>query len=85
MSAVKEAIIEELQELLPKSKHYADQLETAKTKLKKDMMKKRLRKNNQKVADLLIALERIKKEAEDGSNNPERGTTEESSAEKSAD
>lgn len=86
MSLVKQAIIAELQELIPKSKHYADQLETAKTKVKKDLMRKRLKKNNEKVADLLVALDKLdKKEKENEDAVPERGVEKTSATEEPVD
>lgn len=70
MSIVKQTIIAELQDLVTKSKHYAHELETSKTDVKRKMMKKRLKRNNEKVANLIVALERInkkeKKDVEDG-------------------
>jgi hypothetical protein len=61
MSLVKQAIIQELNALIPKSKHYASELESAKTQIKRNLMRKRLRANNEKVADLIVALEKINK------------------------
>lgn len=66
-SLVKQAIIEELREIMPLSVKYKSEMETAKTKTKEGLMRKRLTENNKKVAELLVALERLDKAK--GNNN----------------
>lgn len=65
MSIVREAIKQELVDLIPKSQEYAEQIKTAKTDTKKRMLRKKLVKNNQKIADLMIALDRLPEEEND--------------------
>lgn len=71
MSLIKESIVEELKVLIPISTKYSEQLETAKTKTKKDIARKKLKQNNEKVADLLIALDRIIKNEEQSKHDRE--------------
>ncbi len=87
MSLVKQAIIAELQELMPKSTHYSEQYENAKTKPKRDLMMKRLKKNNEKIADLIVALEKIneKEKQEDETAIRDGGVEEESTPAQSAE
>lgn len=73
MSMVRQAIIEELRELIPKSQEFSYRIETAKTNVKRDLYKKKLKKNNQKVADLIIALEKLEKEERNDTNNHTQG------------
>lgn len=82
MSIVKKVIMFELNELIPKSKFYAAQLETAKTETKRKMMRKRLKQNNEKIADLIIALEKLEKKE---NNNVEDGIEGRAEAESSAE
>lgn len=56
---VKQTIIAELEEIIPKSGYYKKQLDAAKTNAKRRLMTKRLKGNNKKVADLIMALERL--------------------------
>lgn len=83
MSLVKDVIVQEIQDLIPKSKHYADEVEAAKTNVKRNYMKKRLKKINEQVAQLLVALDRVapKENNNEPTNNSERGTTETSASE----
>lgn len=66
-SLIKQAIIEELREIMPLSVKYKNEMETATTKVKESLMRKRLTENNEKVAELLVALERLDKVK--GNNN----------------
>ena len=59
IGVVKQVIIAELQELMPKSQHYQKEYESAKTRTKKKLMMKRLKQNNTKVAELVMALQRL--------------------------
>jgi len=69
MSFVKETIVEELSTAIEKSKEYADKIKRAKTKTKSDIYHKKLKKNNQIVADLLIALDKLENKEYNNPNN----------------
>lgn len=56
---VKQTIVAELEELMPKSAYYKKQLDTAKTNTKRRLMQKRLKKNNQQVISLIAALQKL--------------------------
>lgn len=77
MSLVTQAIDQELRELLPRSKFYAEEAKNAKTTVKRKLMEKRLKRNNEKISNLLIAQQRIHKKYE---NNATRGAFQESPA-----
>jgi RNA processing factor Prp31 len=62
MSFVKEALIEEIREAIKRSTDYKEKIDTAKTSIKANTYKKKLKKNNQIVADLVMALDKIDKE-----------------------
>lgn len=62
MSVVQEALTEELKARIKTTAFYREQIETAKTNAKKNLYTKKLRKNNQIVADILIALDKLLKE-----------------------
>ena len=79
---VRVALVEEIKEMMAKSKHYQQQMETSKTRTKMKLMKKRLKQNNKKLSDLLIALDRLEKTREVRPNAPtnhEDGRAEEAS------
>lgn len=61
MSLVKQAIIEELKDLIPKSVKYSELMKSSKTKTKYDMMKDRLKRNNEQIAELMTALDILEK------------------------
>lgn len=64
MSIIQEAIISELQERIEQTKKYTADLHSAKTNAKKEYLKEKRKKNNIEISRLLIALERVKKEAD---------------------
>lgn len=78
MSIVTDTLKAELLELIPISKKYADDIDTAKTEFKKTFAKKKLAKNNAKIADILIALNRVEQNKNEKIDE-ERGTPEASS------
>ena len=59
MSLAKEVIVAELQTLMVAATKYKKQKDGAKTKTKRDYMSKRLKKNNKRVTELLLALNRL--------------------------
>lgn len=67
---VKAALIEEIQEAMPISTQLQENIKNAKTPTKRNMLTKKLKKHNNKVADLVIALDRLdkndNKEADNG-------------------
>jgi len=65
MSIVRDSIIAELQERIARSAEYATIIESAKTKIKRDTYIKKLHKNNEIVADLLVSLDTIDKNREE--------------------
>ena len=69
MSIVKNAIKEELTTAVAVSKGYANKIATAKTKIKSDTYRKKLKKNNQVVANLLLALDKIENKEYNSPNN----------------
>lgn len=69
MSLVQETIIDEVKKGLSKAKLYRDQMIAAKTEFKREYFKKKLRKNNINVAQLLEALERVKQNRKEGQND----------------
>ena len=58
-------IREELQRLMLYSKELRDKIESAKTKTKKDLYQKKLKKNNLKLMNIIVALDRMKKTSEE--------------------
>ena len=64
MSIVHDAIVEELQTRMKKSVDYKQQIDTAKTKIKRKILSKRLKKNNEIVAELMKSLEAMNKTKE---------------------
>lgn len=62
MSLVKEAIMAELQDAIKLSTEYKEKLDNAKTDIKAKTYKKKLKKNNQIIADMLIALDKLDKQ-----------------------
>lgn len=61
MSLVKDALVAELQSVFTLSKEYADKIKNAETRTKSDFYKKKLKKNNQIAADMVIALDKLDK------------------------
>ncbi len=59
MSIVKETIVAEIQKNMQISVNYAKQIEQAKTKTKKKLLSKKLKKNNEIVYELLQMLESV--------------------------
>jgi len=66
VSVVKTAILVELQERITKSQEYDSLCSTAKTSTKKNFYKKKLIANNNIVADLIVALEKLNKNNKNG-------------------
>ena len=62
MSILREAIKQELLDLIPVSVKLSEDIDTAKTTYKRNYLKKKLVKNNQKIADLSLALDKIPEE-----------------------
>jgi len=61
MSIVREALIEEINELSDLSQDYYNIIQTAKTAIKKRTYRKKLSTHNNKLADLLISLDKLDK------------------------
>ena len=59
MSIVQDSVVKELQSAVEQSKKYVVAAEGAKTNAKSNFFKKKLKKNNKIVANLLLALDRI--------------------------
>jgi len=84
MNLIKEAIIAEVKDLMPKTVKFQNKMESAKTKHKREHFRKKLIKNNKRVAELIITLHSLNdKEAANGTLDEERGTTETSQPEES--
>jgi hypothetical protein len=66
---IKDLVLVEVQRLVTISKMYKEKIDTAKTKPKKDLYLKKLRKNNKTLADMIIRLERLNQI--ENSNNDE--------------
>lgn len=75
MSMVQETIRGEIMALMLQSKDLREHIDTAKTKPKKDLYHKKLKKINNEAADLLIALDKLEKE-EDAKKAPQTLTYE---------
>ena len=73
MSLVKEAITQEIAERVEKSKEYYNKYTTAKTNIKKKTYKKKLTENNNVLADLLIALDKLDNSQYNSPNNDKNG------------
>jgi len=56
---IKDLVLLEVQRLVTISKMYKEKIDTAKTKPKKDLYLKKIRKNNEKLADMIMRLERL--------------------------
>ena len=70
MSVVQDAIIAEMQSLMKISVDYKRQIDAAKTKTKKNILTKKLHKNNRKIAALSTSLDTfIKREKEQEKDN----------------
>jgi len=83
-AVVQKTIVAELKELMPKSVHFKHERDTAKTRTKKQLMDKRLKANNKKISDLLLALQRlnnVKGNPNETSSNPRRTETESAASE----
>ena len=63
--SIDEMIRGELQRLMLYSKELRDKIESAKTKTKKDLYSKKLKKNNLKLMNIMVALEKIQKSSEE--------------------
>jgi len=59
MSLVKQAIILEIQDYAKRALDYKFKMDTAKTEVKKNLFKKKLKKNNTEAAELFEALNRL--------------------------
>lgn len=59
MSLVKTALIEEFKELAANAVNFKNKIETARTFAKKEIYKKKLKKNNIKAAEILAALQKV--------------------------
>ena len=57
--SLKDLIMIETKRLVALSKSYKEKIDTAKTKPKKDLYLKKLRKNNKKLADMIMRIERL--------------------------
>jgi hypothetical protein len=70
MSLVKQAIILELQDYAKKAMKLKSQMDNSKTELKRNLFKKKLKKNNTEAVELLQALSRLvaKEQAETAIN-----------------
>ena len=68
---VDDLIRTELKRLMAQSKEFRDKIESAKTKTKVSVYKKKLKKNNIKLMNIMVALERLKKSTEEPTGEPE--------------
>lgn len=59
MSLVKQALVAELTELAMNAKDFKEKIDTAKTFLKRDIYKKKLKENNKRAADVLGAIAKL--------------------------
>lgn len=57
--SLKDLVLVEVRRLVVISKAYKEKIDTAKTKPKKDLYAKKIRKNNDKLADMIIRLEQL--------------------------
>ncbi len=69
MSIVADAVLNELQAALAISKNFQGAIKLAKTSAKSAFYTKKLKKNNKKVANLLIGLDNIEKAQYNTENN----------------
>lgn len=70
MSLVKQGIIIEIRERMTKAVELKQTIDNSKTETKRNVYKKKLKKNNIEAADLFIALSKLtKKEAANGVND----------------
>lgn len=58
---MKDLVTQEVQRLVTISRHYQSKIEESKTKPKKEYFLKKLRKNNVKLADMIIRFEQMNK------------------------
>lgn len=63
MSLVKQALVEELKDLVNKAVEYKRQADTAKTEVKRDHFMKKLKKNNKKAMVILRGLNQIDRQS----------------------
>jgi len=61
MSLIKNAVIDELRAAMALSKEFKEKIDGAKTDIKRKTYKKKLKKNNEIVADLVMALDKLEK------------------------
>lgn len=69
MSVVKDILIDELKSSIALSSEYAIKIKRAKTKTKANLYHKKLKKNNQIVADLIVALDKLDNPEYDSQDN----------------
>jgi len=73
MSAAKDAVIAELKGLVVISKELQSKILGAKTNTKRNYFKKKLRKNNERVANLVMVVERMNQQNKQESSDNENG------------
>lgn len=61
MSIVRDSLRAELNKAVEISKEYSSKVKSAKTKIKKTYFTKKLKKNNNLIANMIIALDKIEK------------------------
>jgi hypothetical protein len=66
---MREALKQEIQELADKSVEFKRTIDTAKTELKKEIFRKKLRRNNNKVFEMIDALNKIPAEQVEAAND----------------
>ena len=76
MSIVREALIEEIKQKAELSQDYYNIINTAKTEAKKRVYKKKLATHNNILADLLIALDKLDKQAYNSQDTNKNGNKE---------
>lgn len=70
MAGVDDIVRNEVQQLMATSKEYREKIDDAKTKTKKDWYLKKLKKNNTRLLNVLVAIEKVRK-AKESPNEPE--------------
>jgi hypothetical protein len=73
MSLVKQTIEIEITERVAKSKEYFEKMKTAKTKVKEKTYAKKLKENNNILADLIIALDKLNESQYNTQDNNDNG------------
>lgn len=70
MSLVKQALILEIRQRMTNAVDFKQKIDNAKTEAKRNVYKKKLKKNNIEAADLFVALNKLtQKEAADGAKD----------------